>query len=298
MGFGSLQHMEGFEVHHSRAKAARFVPPSGFGYPLDGFLPRIPGRFCFTPAALLGFTLRRFHLPGGFTAFRPERTHLPLAQRFFRRRSVRPARRASVSGFLPPGSALRPRGVLSRRPPAPPLGFPPLGSSGDSLDPSFLGSPLTRFAGSGDYSPNPSAPQSIDRPTPRLARRRTEVPHRPRPPLWGFRTCLIQSIRVHRRPGYVFASHRAVHCCRFSGALWASRRTLPKPFWISLGCRAFAPAPCYCYYSRFISLTPPFPRSVDARRGGLLTVFRCLFCFLPSPFGLAERILGREVMNP
>jgi len=49
-----------------RAKPTRYVPPSGFGCPLDGFLPRIPCRFCFTPAALLGFTLRRYPLPRGF----------------------------------------------------------------------------------------------------------------------------------------------------------------------------------------------------------------------------------------
>jgi hypothetical protein len=44
---------------------ARCVPPSGFGYPLDGLLPAIPCRFCFTPAALVGFTLRSFLLPKG-----------------------------------------------------------------------------------------------------------------------------------------------------------------------------------------------------------------------------------------
>jgi len=54
------------EVHLPQAKPARYVPPSGFGYPLDGFLPRTPRRFCFTPAALMGFTLRRFPLPRGF----------------------------------------------------------------------------------------------------------------------------------------------------------------------------------------------------------------------------------------
>jgi len=43
----------------------RYGPPSGFGYPLDGFLPAIPCRFCFTPAALMGFTLRRFLLTEG-----------------------------------------------------------------------------------------------------------------------------------------------------------------------------------------------------------------------------------------
>jgi len=44
---------------------ARYVPPSGFGYPLDGLLPSVPCRFCFTPAALMGFTLRSFLLPKG-----------------------------------------------------------------------------------------------------------------------------------------------------------------------------------------------------------------------------------------
>jgi hypothetical protein len=46
-----------------RALPARYVPPSGFGHPLDGFLPSIPRRFSFTPAALMGFTLRSFLLP-------------------------------------------------------------------------------------------------------------------------------------------------------------------------------------------------------------------------------------------
>jgi hypothetical protein len=43
----------------------RYVPPSGFGYPLGGFLPSNPCRFCFAPAALPGFTLRRFPLTEG-----------------------------------------------------------------------------------------------------------------------------------------------------------------------------------------------------------------------------------------
>lgn len=57
------------EVHRTRAKPSRYVPSSGFGYPLDGLLPRIPCQFCFTPAALLGFTLRRFPLPEGHHGF-------------------------------------------------------------------------------------------------------------------------------------------------------------------------------------------------------------------------------------
>jgi hypothetical protein len=53
------------QVHFPRALPARSVPPSGFGYPLDGFLPASPCRFCFAPAALMGFTLRSVLLPEG-----------------------------------------------------------------------------------------------------------------------------------------------------------------------------------------------------------------------------------------
>jgi hypothetical protein len=65
MGFCSLQHVRNPRSTLRGLKPARYVPPSGFGYPLDGFLPRIPCRFCFAPAALMGFTLRRFPLSGG-----------------------------------------------------------------------------------------------------------------------------------------------------------------------------------------------------------------------------------------
>jgi hypothetical protein len=47
--------LEVSEVHLMRVLPARYVPPSGFGYPLDGFLPLTPRRLCFAPAALLGF---------------------------------------------------------------------------------------------------------------------------------------------------------------------------------------------------------------------------------------------------
>jgi hypothetical protein len=68
MGFCSLQHIRNSRSTSRGPKPARYVPPSGFGYPLDGLLPRIPCRFCFAPAALLGFSLRRFPLPRGFTS--------------------------------------------------------------------------------------------------------------------------------------------------------------------------------------------------------------------------------------
>jgi hypothetical protein len=59
MGFCSLQHILATRVHCSRGCRPRYVPPSGFGYPLDGLLPSKPHRACFVPAALLGLPLRR-----------------------------------------------------------------------------------------------------------------------------------------------------------------------------------------------------------------------------------------------
>jgi hypothetical protein len=46
------------EVRFSRALPARHLPSSGFGYPLDGFLPRRPCRPCFVPTAPMGCSLR------------------------------------------------------------------------------------------------------------------------------------------------------------------------------------------------------------------------------------------------
>jgi hypothetical protein len=65
MGFVSLQHLQEAEIHFTRALPARYGPPTGFGYPLDGLRSPHPGRPCFMPTALLGFTLRSFLLLGG-----------------------------------------------------------------------------------------------------------------------------------------------------------------------------------------------------------------------------------------
>jgi hypothetical protein len=73
MGFCSLQHIRNPRSTCRGLKPARYVPPSGFGYPLGGLLPRIPRRFSFAPAALLGFTLRRFPLPEGFHSLSTEK---------------------------------------------------------------------------------------------------------------------------------------------------------------------------------------------------------------------------------
>jgi hypothetical protein len=138
--------LEESEVHCSRAVLTRYVPPSGFDYPLDGLLPRIPCRFCFAPAALLGFSLRRFPLPRGFnsvSAGKDPHTVNPQV-------TPAPKYRTGPAGLGFWGhtsrKCLASDGCLSRRSPAPPLGFIPPGLSRESLDQDFSRSPLTRFA--------------------------------------------------------------------------------------------------------------------------------------------------------
>jgi hypothetical protein len=71
LGFASLQHLPASRVHCSRVCLARYVPPSGFGYPLGGLLPAALGRACFVPTAFVGFSLRSLLLPkGGSPRFR------------------------------------------------------------------------------------------------------------------------------------------------------------------------------------------------------------------------------------
>jgi hypothetical protein len=89
--------------------AARYVPPPGFGYPLGGLRPPSPCRFSFTPAALLGFTLRSFLLPEGIrrvSAGKDPRTvppaGIPAAETVGRPNGLR------FLGFDPSGSPWRP----------------------------------------------------------------------------------------------------------------------------------------------------------------------------------------------
>jgi hypothetical protein len=83
MGFAPLQHIRMGRSTFSRVCLARFVPPSGFGYPLGGFLPARPCRSCFIPTALLGFPLRSVPLSKGIHAFPRRWTHLPLRTALF-----------------------------------------------------------------------------------------------------------------------------------------------------------------------------------------------------------------------
>jgi hypothetical protein len=125
----------------------RHVPPSGFDYPLDGLLPLIPCRFSFTPAALMGFTLRRFRLPEGIRGVTTRKnphtvwpSGIPAAEA-----PGRPDRRRFL-GFVPSRSPWQPSGFLPLRPLEPPLGLTLPGQPRESLGRDFARPPLTRFS--------------------------------------------------------------------------------------------------------------------------------------------------------
>jgi hypothetical protein len=118
---------EGSKVHLTRALPTRYVPPSGFGHPLDGFLPSNPCQLCFAPAALMGFPPSKLSPPERFPSrFRTDeptyRFPLPV---------LPPPKRGAGSaaarflGFDPPRNPFRPTMLLTRRTPVAPLGFHP-----------------------------------------------------------------------------------------------------------------------------------------------------------------------------
>jgi hypothetical protein len=147
MGFASLQHTQGTKVHLTRVLPTRYVPPSGFDYPLDGFLPSNPCRFSFTPTALLGCTLRSFPHSGSIRAFPPESTHLPFHPTLYPppKRLSRPAGPRFL-GLDPPERPWWSNTCLACRPLAAPLGFTLLGHTAAGLARDFARAPLTCLA--------------------------------------------------------------------------------------------------------------------------------------------------------
>jgi len=150
----------------------RYVPPSGFGCPLGGLLPSIPGRLCFAPAALVGFTLRSFLLSHGFRKrFRSEQ---PTC-RFFP--PVTPAAKAEGR----PGRTAAPGSYLARIPcdrrvistaarRMLPWVFSLLGLLSEGLGRDFARPPLTRLA------------KFVSRRTQNRPRRRVSINLRPASP--------------------------------------------------------------------------------------------------------------------
>jgi hypothetical protein len=86
----------------TRACLTRFVPPSGFRYPLGGLLPPSPRRPYLMPTALLGFHPSEPSPPERYLGcFHPGRTHVPFTCRYSVGRILRAARQAATSGLRP-----------------------------------------------------------------------------------------------------------------------------------------------------------------------------------------------------
>jgi len=149
------------------SRPTRYGSSSGFGYPLDDFRPSIPGRFCFAPAALLGFTLRSSALtryPGLSTRMSPPAVSpcrrsrcLTAAGRFGRLRLL---------GF-DPGERSRRRLVgLAPPPRATPLGFAPSRVDQRRPRPGFPPASSHALGWIGRERPRLPAPQSVNQSLP------------------------------------------------------------------------------------------------------------------------------------
>jgi hypothetical protein len=164
---------------------ARYVPPSGFGYPRDGFLPSSPCRFCFTPAALMGFTLRSVPPSKGTRSVSAsDEPTYRFTRQCSRRRSGRPAQRAPVPGFRPFRESLAPKRVFSSQNAGCSLGFRPSRVLHRRPWTAFLPPSSPALCRSGGEPPSQPAPQSLDRPPTRpSSKSRRSAPPRSGDPL-------------------------------------------------------------------------------------------------------------------
>jgi hypothetical protein len=148
MDFGSLQHVRVRKSTCRGGSTPRYVPPSGFGYPLDGLLLPSPCRVWFAPAALLGFTLRSFPLSPRYPwRLRPEGPTCRFSAGTVSVETMTRSGRPRLLGFAPCESPSRSARVFSttvRR--LLPWVSPLSGLSCECLDRDPSRSPLTRFA--------------------------------------------------------------------------------------------------------------------------------------------------------
>jgi hypothetical protein len=183
------------EVRFTRALPARHLPSAGFGYPLDGLLPRAPCRPFFVPAAPVGFSLRSVLLDRGCPALPPSLAPLAVTAN---PTLMTEAIRARIVDRLPgttSNESLRATRVFSPTGGGGSLGVSPSqGTAASILSPRFRGPPPTRLFAGPIAQPGFAAPRSLDRSTPRPT---TGAGH----PSQGFRTSSDPGIRPRHAPG-------------------------------------------------------------------------------------------------
>jgi hypothetical protein len=202
LGFGSLQHIPGSKVHWLWVCLTHCVPPSGFGYPLDGLLPSIPGR-AFQIGSARGIHPSESYLPPESWPLPAKTAHLPFSPAVVSDVPVGPARQAAASGCcprrkFPPASA-----GLARRPREAPLGFAPsrvMAKAWTGIPPDLLSRAL----------PPRGHPRTSRRPRVSIGHRlplvlppRAGTQGRSEGPFEGFRTGTIPHIRARHAPGYL-----------------------------------------------------------------------------------------------
>jgi hypothetical protein len=205
MGFCSLQHT-GSEVHLTRALPAHYVPPSGFGHPLDGFLPSIPCRFFFRTGGTHGIHPSELPPPERYPNVSIRKNPLTVSPAGIPRAKHRAgsAGRGSWVSALPgvPGDTR----VVSAPAAGCSLGFFPSRARHEDLGRDFARPPPARFG----VCP---APRSLDQPPLRPICSRSKPRNEINPPFEGFRTRPIPFIRTPLHPSYEFASRSSAHCC-------------------------------------------------------------------------------------
>jgi hypothetical protein len=172
----SLQHFKARKSTPRGISTSRYVPPSGFGYPLDGLLLPNPCRPCFVPTALLGFRpSERSPLERCPTRFRSGRTHMPFLRTFPPAPKCWPVPlgRGSWALSLPRVPCVRRVFSTPHRRILPWASSLP-GLSRKNLDRDPSRSPLTRFVDRSRRTGR-SAPQSINRLSLRFARPRRQA---------------------------------------------------------------------------------------------------------------------------
>jgi hypothetical protein len=180
---------------------ARHLPSSGFDYPRDGLLPRLPCPPCFVRAAPMGFTLRSILLAQGRRTFLHDPTRVPSLRPVAspNRSSTRRQDRRPASGRFLKRIPCGHDGCLARRPAGCSLGlFPSQGYSRQSCQPLPADSSLALFRR-----------HSCPRRCPCASEFRStgdSLNHEGQAPLSGFCTSTSLAFSLSTDPGYAFTS--------------------------------------------------------------------------------------------